>query len=43
MYYVIFLSFLLSQEGEADAAMKEIKTSPGPIRTDSIDTYVKTD
>uniref|UniRef100_A0A8D1F8A7 Optineurin n=1 Tax=Sus scrofa TaxID=9823 RepID=A0A8D1F8A7_PIG len=25
-------------EGEADAAMKEIKTSPGPIRTDSIDT-----
>uniref|UniRef100_A0A8D1SXC8 Optineurin n=2 Tax=Sus scrofa TaxID=9823 RepID=A0A8D1SXC8_PIG len=27
-------------EGEADAAMKEIKTSPGPIRTDSIDTIL---
>uniref|UniRef100_A0A8C3YBY3 Optineurin n=1 Tax=Catagonus wagneri TaxID=51154 RepID=A0A8C3YBY3_9CETA len=25
-------------EGEADTAMKEIKTSPGPTRTDSIDT-----
>uniref|UniRef100_A0A452F254 Optineurin n=1 Tax=Capra hircus TaxID=9925 RepID=A0A452F254_CAPHI len=30
-------------EGEADVAAKEIKTSPRPTRTDSIDMYVKTE
>ncbi|XP_007460968.1 PREDICTED: optineurin [Lipotes vexillifer] len=28
-------------EGEADVATKEIKPSPGPTRTDSIDTYLE--
>ncbi|KAM7237046.1 hypothetical protein CapIbe_011290 [Capra ibex] len=30
-------------EGEADVAAKEIKTSPRPTRTDSVDMYVKTE
>lgn len=37
-YYVKFLSFLLLQGGEADVAVKEITTSPGPSRTDCSDT-----
>lgn len=41
--YVKPLSFLLLQEGEAAVAAKEIKPSPGPTRTDSVDTYVKTE
>ncbi|XP_030878091.1 optineurin-like [Leptonychotes weddellii] len=30
-------------EGEADVAVREIKTSPGPARTDSIDTNKSTE
>lgn len=36
-HYVKSLSFLLLQEGEADMAVKEIKTSPGPTKTDPSD------
>lgn len=34
------LSFLLLQEGEADASVNEMQTNPGPTSADVPDTYV---